>query len=59
MRITYLSRGNEFDYKRIGDTLKTIVLFRCWRSGGLLYGYKDRFNVVTIPIEDIRKIEEV
>ena len=59
MKITYLERGTVFNFKRIGDTYKTIVLYRCWRVGGLLYGYKDRFNIVSISSEDIVKIEEV
>lgn len=56
MKITYLVRGREFDFKRIGDHNETITLFRCWVSGGLLYGYRDRYNVVSIPVEDIQGV---
>ena len=59
MKITYLVRGWEYDFKRIGDRYETIILHRCWRVGGLLYGYKDRFNVVSIALEDIKTVEEV
>lgn len=57
MRITYLERGIEQGFKRIGDRLVTVILYKTWKSGGLLYGFRDRFNVVSIPIEDIRNIE--
>lgn len=58
MKITYIAKGKEYNYRRFGDHLETVDLFRCWRSGGLLYGYKDRFNVVVIPYEDITEIVE-
>lgn len=57
MKVTYLEKGIPFDFKRI-DREKTVFLHRSWRSGGLLYGYVDRFNVVSICIEDIISIEE-
>lgn len=57
-KITYLQRGTESNFRRVGDRLETVILYRCWRVGGLLYGYRDLFNIVTIPIEDIRKTEE-
>ena len=41
------------------DTEATVHLLRAWKSGGLLYGYKDRFNVVSIAKDDILSIEEV
>ena len=56
MKITYLEKGRVFDFKRI-DTVKTITLYNTWKSGGLLYGYRDHFNVVSIAIEDIIKTE--
>lgn len=56
MKITYLEKGQIFDFKRI-DTVKTITLYNTWKSGGLLYGYHDRFNVISIAIEDIIKME--
>lgn len=58
MKITYLERGRVVDYKRIGDHAKTVYLYRTFKSGGLLYGYVDRFNVVAIAMEDIISVEE-
>lgn len=57
MKITYIEKGVPFDFKRI-DSVKTVNVSRTWKSGGLLYGYKDRYNVVAIATEDILKIEE-
>lgn len=56
MKITYLEKGPVFDFKRV-DKVKTITLYNTWKSGGLLYGYRDRFNIVSISIEDIIKTE--
>ena len=56
MKIKYVVRGREFDFRRVGDHIEEITLFRCWWVGGLLYGYKDRFNVVTICKDDIISI---
>ena len=36
----------------------TVYLVKAWKSGGILYGYKDRFNTVAISIEDIVSIEQ-
>lgn len=47
---TYIGR-----YKRI-ERKRTVHIERSFRSGGLLYGYTDRFNVISIPIEDITNI---
>lgn len=58
-RITFLERGFISEYRRIGDHYKTVTLCKSWKSGNLLYGYVDRFNVITIPIDDIRKIENI
>ena len=57
MKITYLEKGRPFDYKRV-DRVCSVVLSRTWRSGGLLYGYVDRYNVRAISVEDIISIEE-
>lgn len=57
MKVTYLEKGIPFDYKRI-DNERTVYLYRSWRSGGLLYGYVNQFNVVAIAVEDIIGIEE-
>lgn len=57
MKVTYLEKGIPFGYKRI-DNERTVYLYRSWRSGGLLYGYVNQFNVVAIAVEDIIGIEE-
>lgn len=57
MKVTYLEKGQPFDFKRV-DRVCTVVLSRTWRSGGLLYGYVDRYNVRAISVEDIISIEE-
>ena len=56
MKITYIDKGPVFDFKRI-DTVKTITLYKTWKSSGLLYGYKDRFNIVCLAMEDIINTE--
>ena len=58
MKVTYIEKGPEYNYKSIGDHEVTIYLFKAWRSGGILYGYKDRFNTVAISMEDIISIEQ-
>ena len=57
MKVTYLEKGVPFDYKRI-DHERAVNLYNPWRSGGLLYGYKNEFEVIAIAIEDIISIEE-
>lgn len=56
MKIKYIVRGREFDFKRVGDYTAEITLFKCWECGGLLYGYRDRFNIVSICKSDIISI---
>lgn len=56
MVITY--REREFiDKYRCIDTPRKIRLFNTWIVGGLLYGYKNQFEVVTIPLDMIDKKE--
>ena len=57
MYVTYLEKGQPFDFKRI-DRVKTIYLSRTFESGGLLYGYVDRYNVKAIAKEDIISIQK-
>ena len=57
MLVTYIEKGIPVDYKRI-DKEVTISLLKAWEVGGLLYGYRDRFNVVSISKEDIIRIEK-
>ena len=54
-KITFLERGFVSDFKRIGDHARTVIIDRCFISGGLLYGYIDRFNIISIPLEDIKE----
>lgn len=56
--ITYIAKGSEHNFTRCGDHLERVTLCRTWETGGLLYGYRDRFNVVCIPKEDIVSIIE-
>lgn len=44
-------------YKCI-DHITTVELYKPWRSGSLLYGYVDRFNVKVIAFEDILEMED-
>ena len=57
MKVTYIEKGRPIDFKRI-DTEKTVNLIKVWEVGGLLYGYKNQFEVVSIAKEDIISIEE-
>ena len=57
MKVTYTEKGIPFDYKRI-DHVRTVNISRTFESGGLLYGYVDRFNVICIAKEDIISIED-
>jgi hypothetical protein len=57
MKVTYIEKGRPFDFKRI-DTVRTVYFERTWKSGGLLYGYTDRFNVMSIAIEDIVEMQD-
>lgn len=57
-KITYIEKGIPCDFKRI-DHIRKVTLSRIFYSGGLLYGYKDRFNVMSIAKEDIIEMEEV
>ena len=56
MKVTYIERGVPFDYKRI-DRKRTVTLLKSWKSGGLLYGYVDQFNIAVIEIDSIISID--
>ena len=58
MKVTYIEKGKENNFMRFGDHVVTVYLVKAWKSGGLLYGYRDRFNVVSIALEDIISIEQ-
>ena len=56
MKVTYIEKGCVYDFRRV-DTVKTVVLRKTFESGGLLYGYKNQFEIVCIAKEDIVKME--
>ena len=58
MKITYTEKGKEIDFKRM-DTIRTINAIHYFlpEDCSLLYVYLDRFNVITIPLEDIVEIK--
>ena len=39
------------------DTKKQVKLHNLWKVNGLIYGYKDRFNIISLSGDDIIKIE--
>ena len=57
MKITFIVKGTPIDFKRI-DHERTVTIYKSYKSGNILYGYIDRFNIISISIEDILKIEE-
>lgn len=56
MTITYRETIAEFDHKRI-TVDKTYHIARPFRSGGLLYGYMDRYNVKSFEFDHILSID--
>lgn len=59
MKITYVDKGKENNFKRM-DTVRTIHAIHYFlpEDCSLLYVYLNRFNVITIPLEDIVDIKE-
>lgn len=57
MKVTYLEKGAEHDFKRI-DHVKSFRARSYFRNGGLIYFRVDEFNLKVIAEEDIIKIEE-
>lgn len=57
MKITYKELFEIGNYKAV-EKIHTINAIKYFKSGNLLYVYRDRFNVETIPINDVLKIEE-
>ena len=47
------------DSWRVKDVARSVVLRGCWFSGGLLYGYKDQFNMVTLSRDLIDSIDDL
>lgn len=58
MFVVYIERQQVDRYKCI-DRVKTVDIERTFESGGLLYGYVDRFNVVAIDKDMIISIDGV
>ena len=60
MKVTYLEKGREHDFKRYGDTVRVFHADSYFKPEGtsLLYFRIDRFNLRVIGEEDIIKIEE-
>lgn len=58
MLIAYRDRVyiNQF---RCIDHIRTIRAIKYFRQGELLYCYRDRYNIITIAINDIISIEEI
>lgn len=54
-KITFIEKWNACDFRRV-DHVRTVTVYKTWKNGGLLYGYLDRFNVISISIEDILEI---
>lgn len=59
MKVTYVEKGTEHDFKRI-DTIKTFFARSYFQASGtsLLYFRIDEFNIKTIAKEDVIKIEQ-
>lgn len=47
------------DSWRVRDVSRSVVLRGCWFSGGLLYGWRDRFNVVSLSSDQIDSIDDL
>ena len=54
--ITYRER-HMIDRFTCIDNERTVRIYRPWIVSGLLYGYLDRFNIRSIPLEDILQAE--
>ena len=57
MKVIYKSR-RFLDRFTCIDTVCTVNLIKSWENGGLLYGYKNRFEIVAIEKDMIVKIEK-
>lgn len=56
MTIEYAER-HSIDKYTCYDTKRKINIYRTFQNGSLLYGYIDRFNVVSIDIDMIISID--
>lgn len=59
MKVTYIEKGREFNFKRI-DAEKTFFALSYWKAEGtsLLYFKVNQFEIKSIPENDIIKIEK-
>ena len=59
MLVRYIEKGQENNFKRVDRvrTMRFIHWFK-YENSSLVYFYLDRYNVVTIPAEDIIEIKE-
>lgn len=57
-KFTYIERIQISRYKQMHN-IKTVILHNIWTVGGVTYGYKDRFNIVCLGSDDIKKIEPI
>ncbi len=58
MFVVYIQRQYLDKYRCI-DRVKTVNICRTFENGGLLYGYIDRFNTITIDKDMIISIDGV
>lgn len=49
----------QIDSWRVRDVARSVVLRGCWFSGGLLYGWRDQFNVVTLSRDFVDSIDDL
>lgn len=57
MIITYIEKGQPFDFKRIDRVKRERVTGLAFQSGDLLYFRKNAFDFLVIPRGDIIKTE--
>lgn len=57
MIVKYKERRYIDKYRCI-DTCREIEIMRPWKTGGLLYGYTDRYNVISICVSDIIEMKD-
>lgn len=57
-KICYRDRVR-LDSWRVRDVARSVVLRGCWFSGGLLYGWRDQFNVVSLSADLIDSIDDL
>lgn len=56
MKVTYIERIMRDRFSCV-DRVRTITLYKAWNEGGLVYGYKYRYNIVTLDRAMILEID--